>query len=180
MPMSGAAADMMPPPVERNPTRAHLAPEIVLTPPMDRALQALGAGVPDDAIAVLRPFVSAGNAAGSPLLADALVASGWKDVKAYRWNTAARKAREALTFAEPGGPSHGAHALLGESLFANRDFTAALTEFTKALAETPRDARLKRRVIRTRKQLRRPGDDRTGVPSAPGAPSAPAEPASEE
>jgi hypothetical protein len=91
-------------------------------------------------------------------------------VKVYRWNTASRKAREALTLVAPAGPSHGAHALLGEVLYAQRDFGAALGEFTKALAESPRDARLKRRVIRSRRQLHHPvvdSSDDSGE-SAPG------------
>ena len=143
LPETGARPVDRPAPVDRS------APEIVPTPPVDRARAALAAGVPDDAVAVLRPYISAGNSVAKPLLGEALVASGWKDVKAYRWNTAARKAREALALADPGGSSRGAHALLGEALYAVGDFGAALAEFTKALAESPRDARLRRRVMRS-------------------------------
>jgi tetratricopeptide (TPR) repeat protein len=127
-------------------------------------------GAPDDAVAVLRPVAVNGDGAAKVLLAEALVASGWNDVKIYRWNTASRKAREALTLVAPAGPSRGAHALLGEVLYAQRDFGAALGEFTKALAESPRDARLKRRVIRSRRQLHHPvvdSSDDSGE-SAPG------------
>ena len=120
------------------------------------------AGLPDDAIAVLRPAVARGNSAAKPLLADALVASGWLDVKAYRWNTAGRKAREALALVDTDGPSHGGHALLGEAQYALGDFNAALGEFTRALAESPRDARLKRRVIRSRRHLHRPAQEGGG------------------
>ncbi len=141
-------------PAERATIPTRMVPEIVQTPAVDRARAALSAGQPDDAIAVLRPAVSAGNAAAKPLLAEALVASGWKDVKVYRWNAANHKAREALTMTAPGGPSHGAHALLGEALYAVRDFNGALGEFNRALGESPRDARLRRRVIRSRRQLR--------------------------
>jgi hypothetical protein len=168
LPATGARPVDRPPPLDRT------VPEIVLTPPVDRARAALAAGVPDDAIAVLRPYVSSGNSSAKPLLGEALVASGWKDVKVYRWNMATRKAREALALAELGGSSRGAHALLGEALYAVGDFGAALGEFTKALAESPRDARLKRRVTRSRRQLRHPADERGGSPSAP------AEPAPEE
>jgi hypothetical protein len=132
------------------------APEIVQTPAVDRARAALAAGAPDDAVAVLRPEATRGNTEAKSVLADALVASGWKDVKVYRWAAVSAKAREALALAEPGRSSHGAHALLGEAHYALRDFNAALAEFTKALAESPRDARLKRRVIRSRRQLRGP------------------------
>jgi Flp pilus assembly protein TadD len=104
------------------------------------------------------------------LLAEALVASGWNDAKVYRWNTTSRKAREALSFVDPGSSSRGAHALLGEALYAQRDFGGALGEFTKALAETPRDARLKRRVVRSRRQLHHPvanpGDAESTPPEA--------------
>jgi len=153
------------PPVDRS------APEIVQTPPVDRARAALAAGVPDDAIAVLRPYILSGNTGAKPVLGEALVASGWKDAKAYRWNTAARKAREALTLADPSGPSRGAHALLGETQYAIGDFGTALGEFTKALAESPHDARLRRRVMRSRRQLRHAGDDRGESPSAPAEPT---------
>jgi len=88
------------------------------------------------------------------IFVDALVAAGWQDVKIFRWQGASQKAREAL--AQEVGPSknsQGAHALLGEALFAFRDFRGALDQFTAALAESPKDARLKRRVIRARRQL---------------------------
>ncbi|MBC8133406.1 MAG: hypothetical protein H7X95_10535, partial [Deltaproteobacteria bacterium] len=151
------------PPPPRN------VPEIVQTPPVDRARTALSAGVPDDAIAVLRPVAAKGDSAVKPLLAEALVASGWKDVKAYRWNVAGRKAREAIALTAPVGPSRGGHALLGEVLYALRDFNGALAAFTKGLAESPRDARLKRRVIRSRRQLRHPATPAPGQPDAEGS-----------
>jgi serine/threonine protein kinase len=153
--------------------------DIVQTPPIERARAALAAGIPDDAIAVLRPAVKGVNDPIRLVLADALVASGWKDAKTYRWTVAMRKAREALELTERSGTSHGAHALLGEALYAVGDFGPALTEFMKALSETPRDARLKRRVVRSRRQLRRPGDDKAAAAeSAPPQPSG--EPASEQ
>jgi serine/threonine protein kinase len=153
--------------------------DIVQTPPpVDRARTALAAGLPDDAIAVLRPAIKGEDGAVRPLLADALVASGWRDAKAYRWSVAIRKAREALALTQRSGSSHGAHALLGESLYAVGSFGPALSEFLKALAETPGDARLRRRVIRSRRQLHRPSDDNAAAQSTGSEP--PAEPASEE
>lgn len=79
---------------------------------------------------------------------------GWQEARVYHWQAANRKAREALAETAPAGqPSRGAHALLGEGLYAQGDFHAALDEFSLALAESPRDARLKRRVIRSRRRL---------------------------
>jgi hypothetical protein len=145
-------------------------PQIVQTPAIDRARTAIADGAPDDAVAVLRPAVAGGNVEAKPLLADALVASGWNDVKRYQWASVARKAREALSLTGPNGSSHGGHALLGEALYALGEFNSALGEFNKALVESPHDAKLKRRVIRSRRQLAKP--------TAPT--SAAAEPASEE
>jgi serine/threonine protein kinase len=131
------------------------APQIVQTPPFDRARKAIAAGLPDEAIDLLRPIVTQGDRAVRALLAEALVASGWNDAKAFRWAPAGHKAREALALSEPAGRSHGAHALLAETLYAQRDFGPALSEFTKAMAESPGDTRLKRRAIRSRRQLHR-------------------------
>ena len=124
-----------------------------------------------------------GNQAAKPVLADALVGSGWNDVKVYHWNMAGEKREKPCRFWIRPAPSHGGHALLGEAAYALGDFTAALSEFTKALAENPRDARLKRRVIRSRRQLHRPspgggrGRQRSGGPET--AHSVTSEPASE-
>jgi serine/threonine-protein kinase len=130
-------------------------PQTVQTPPFDRARKAIAAGIPDEAIDVLRPIATQGDRAVRALLGEALVASGWNDAKAFRWAAAGQKAREALALSEPAGPSHGAHALLAETLYAQRDFGPALSEFTKALGESPGDTRLRRRAIRSRRQLHR-------------------------
>jgi serine/threonine protein kinase len=131
-------------------------PQIVQTPALERARTAIAEGAPDDAVAVLRPAVAGGNADAKPALADALVASGWNDVKRYQWGSVARKAREALSLTGPNAPSHGGHALLGEALYALGEFNSALGEFNKALVESPHDPKLKRRVIRSRRQLSKP------------------------
>jgi tetratricopeptide (TPR) repeat protein len=158
-PPTGTAGITPAPPVEAAAPRAVAkdgAPEVVQQPPpFERARTALAAGAPDDAIAVLRPIAAKDSDEARALLADALVASGWSDVRRYRWNVANRKAREAMDLI-PAGRGHGAHALMGETLYAFHDFSGALNEFTKALAESPRDMRLKRRVIRSLRQLRAP------------------------
>jgi serine/threonine protein kinase len=131
-------------------------PEVVLTSPVQHAREALAAGAPGDAVAALRGLAERTGLAPDErsLLVDALVASGWQDARVYRWQSANRKAREALAQLTGGGqPSRGAHALLGEGLYALGDFRAALDQFTLALGETPRDARLKRQVIRSRRHL---------------------------
>jgi serine/threonine protein kinase len=133
-------------------------PEVVLTSPspVQRARDALAAGAPGDAVAALRAMGDPGHLGPDErsLLVDALVAAGWQEARVYHWQAANRKAREALAETAPAGqPSRGAHALLGEGLYAQGDFHAALDEFSLALAESPRDARLKRRVIRSRRRL---------------------------
>lgn len=122
---------------------------------LERARLALAAGAADEAVASLRPIAAAGNVAARPMLAEALVASGWKDVKGSRWALAIRKAREALALSDPGGSSHGAHALLGEVLYERGAREAALAELTRALAESPGNSGLRRRVRRSRRQVRR-------------------------
>ena len=131
-------------------------PEIVQTSALQRARDSLAAGLPNDAVSALRATLqrSPTREPERTIFVDALVAAGWQDVKIFRWQGASQKAREAL--AQEVGPSknsQGAHALLGEALFAFRDFRGALDQFTAALAESPKDARLKRRVIRARRQL---------------------------
>jgi hypothetical protein len=129
---------------------------VVLTSPVQHAREALAAGAPADAVAALRGLAERTGLAPDErsLLVDALVASGWEDARVYRWQSANRKAREALgQLAGAGQPSRGAHALLGEGLYALGDFRAALDQFTLALGETPHDARLKRQVIRSRRHL---------------------------
>ena len=116
----------------------------------------MAAGAPDDAVSVMRAVAARGDArpADRMLFVDALVASGLRELKAFRWLTVGRRAREALALTTPRRePSRGAHALLGEALYALRDFRGALEQFTAALAETPGDPRLKRRVVRSRRQL---------------------------
>jgi len=142
---------------------------------LERARLALVAGAADEAVASLRPIAATGNAAARPMLAEALVASGWKDVKASRWALASRKAREALALSDPAGSSHGAHALLGEILYERGVREAALAELTKALAESPGNPGLRRRVRRSRRQLRRgaavaePVDENESTASQPAA-----------
>jgi tetratricopeptide (TPR) repeat protein len=119
--------------------------------------------------------VAGGNVEAKPVLAEALVASGWNDVKRYQWGSVARKAREALSLTGPNAPSRGGHALLGEALYALGDFNSALGEFNKALVESPRDAKLKRRVIRSRRQLKGPTSASTSTSTSTSAETAPEE-----
>jgi len=130
-------------------------------PTLSRARAQIAAGSPEQALPLLRPLAPRNGEAAS-LLIDALVGSGWNAVHVYHWKTAAARAREALVLAGPQAPSRGAHWVLGESLFATKDFTGALDQFSKALAENPREPKLKRRVLRSRRALRRP-DDAAGV-----------------
>jgi hypothetical protein len=150
-------------------------PEVVLTSPspVQRARDALAAGAPGDAVAALRAIAGPGGGPGRlgpderSLLVDALVAAGWQEARVYHWQSANRKAREALAETGPAGqPSRGAHALLGEGLYALGDFRAALDEFSQALAESPRDARLKRRVIRSRRRLQERSPSVASEPAA--------------
>jgi tetratricopeptide (TPR) repeat protein len=146
-------------------------PEVVLTSPtpVQRARDALAAGAPGDAVAALRAMGGPGRLGPDErsLLVDALVAAGWQEARVYHWQSANRKAREALAETAPAGqPSRGAHALLGEGLYAQGDFRAALDEFSQALAESPRDARLKRRVIRSRRRLQERSPSVASEPAA--------------
>jgi hypothetical protein len=132
-------------------------PEVVLTPPAERARRLLDGGAPQEALATLRAAAERAQLTDGERLVfvDALVSAGWEDVRGYRWQAAMRKANEALAarHATAGETSRGAHALLGEALYAVGNFRAALDEFTAALAESPADARLKRRVVRSRRHL---------------------------
>jgi hypothetical protein len=169
-----AAAPPAPGAVEAIPPSAAVTIDVAATP-IDKAHAALSSGAPDQAIALLRPVVARGDRSARPVLAEALVDSGWKALNGNRREAAVRRAREALAVAGPGlGEGRGAaHALMGEALFAGRDFGGALDHFSKALAESPGDTRLKRRVIRTRRVMRRPGTDgRPGEGDAAGAPAA--------
>jgi serine/threonine protein kinase len=146
-------------------------PEVVLTSPsaLQRARDALAAGAPGDAVAALRAMGAPGRLGPDErsLLVDALVAAGWQEARVYHWQSANRKAREALAETAPAGqPSRGAHALLGEGLYALGDFRAALDEFNQALAESPRDARLKRRVIRSKRRLQERSPSVASEPAA--------------
>jgi hypothetical protein len=166
---AGAATDVPEPAAVEPAAISDRAPPVA--PPIERARTALAAGTPDDAIAALRPIAAAKDQGEArTLLTDALVASGWSDARKYHWNMAGRKAREALSLAlAAGGPSRGAHALMGETMYARRDFDGALNEFTHALAESPRDARLRRRVIRSLRQLRGPPTDEKEKDEPPSA-----------
>jgi len=143
-PSAGAA----PPPA---PSRS--GPEIVPTKPLERARQAISSGSPDEAIALLRTNPPSTDPAVKGLLIEALVASGTKAVNGYHWQVVARRAREALALADPGTGTHGAHGLLGDALVAFNDLEGAVAEYQRALAETPRDARMRRHLLRARLQL---------------------------
>ena len=150
-------------------------PEIVLTSPVERARSLTGAGAPEDAIALLRPALAKGDPAVRQAMVDALVASATKLTSSYNWTQVARRAREALALTTPPESSRGAHGLLGDALAAQGDASGAVAEYQRALAETPRDARLKRHLMRARRQLQ-PAPER---PPAEAAASAPSQPAAE-
>jgi Flp pilus assembly protein TadD len=157
------------------PRRAN--PEVVPTSPVDRARALTGAGAPDDAIALLRPALAKGDPAVRAAMVDALVASAAKLTTTYNWTQVARRAREALALAGPSEPSRGAHGLLGDALAAQGDAAGAIAEYQRALAETPRDARLKRHLMRARRLLQpppeRPPPERPPPETAASAPPEP-------
>ncbi|HEY4188141.1 MAG TPA: protein kinase [Polyangia bacterium] len=148
----------------------HSVPEIVLTSPVERARAMILAGSPDDAITLLRPALPKGDPAVRALLVDALVASGTKVTSTYNWTLAGKRAREALTLVVPPASSRGAHALLGDVLSVQGDPGGAIAEYQRALLETPRDARLKRHMMRARRLLQpAPAEAAVSAPSEPAA-----------
>ena len=151
------------------------APEIVPASPLGRAREALASGAPDEAIALLRPALTSRDPAVKPLMMDALVASGTKAMGAYHWGLVNKRAREALAIDPGAASSRGAHALLADALFVQGDVEGAIAEYQRAIAEAPRDARLRRHLMRARRQLQ--AADR-GAP-APTADSAAGEPTTE-
>ena len=175
-PARGAAvpAPIAPPAGPAGPARRG-APEVVPTSPVERARALTGSGAPEDAIALLRPALAKGDPAVRSAMVDALVASATKLTSTYNWTQVARRAREALALTTPPEPSRGAHGLLGDALAAQGDPTGAIAEYQRALAETPRDARLKRHLMRARRQLQ-PAPER---PPAEAAASASTQPAAE-
>jgi len=144
-------------------------PEIVPTKPLERAREAISSGNPDDAIVLLRTNPPSTDPAVKALLIEALVASGTKAVNGYHWQVVARRAREALALAEAGTSTHGAHGLLGDALAAFNDFEGAIAEYQRALVETPRDARLRRHLLRARLQLQARGSATAANRSAGGS-----------
>jgi hypothetical protein len=169
---AGMPTATLPAPPVAPPGPGHSVPEIVLTSPVERARAMILAGSPDDAIALLRPALPKGDPAVRALLVDALVASGTKVTSTYNWTLAGKRAREALTLVVPPASSRGAHALLGDVLSVQGDPGGAVAEYQRALLETPRDARLKRHMMRARRLLQ-------PAPAAEAAGSAPSEPAAE-
>ena len=155
-----------PPPARRG------APEIVPTSPVERARALTSAGAPDDAIALLRPALAKGDPAVRAAMVDALVASATRLTSTYNWNQVARRAREALSLTAPSESSRGAHGLLGDALAAQGDAGGAVAEYQRALAETPRDARLKRHLMRARRQLQPERAPAEAAASATGQPAA--------
>ena len=162
--VSGSAATV--PAAAPAATASHPGPEIVPTKPLEGARQALSSGNPDEAIALLRTTPPSTDPAVKSLLIEALAASGAKAVSGYHWQVVARRAREALALAEPGMNTHGAHGLLGDALVAFNDLEGAVAEFQRALAETPRDARMRRHLLRARLQLQARTKDGSGASSS--------------
>jgi Flp pilus assembly protein TadD len=105
-------------------------------------------------------------------MVDALVASATRLTSTYNWNQVARRAREALSLTAPSESSRGAHGLLGDALAAQGDAGGAVAEYQRALAETPRDARLKRHLMRARRQLQPERAPAEAAASATGQPAA--------
>jgi len=140
------------------------------------------------------------KARGQSELAQTLRGRGERALAARRPSEAVRWARAALSLAEA---DPDAHALLGASLLAVREYGAAAAEYGKALASRPDDAAFKRGLARARRKLdaattggRAPGEgaepeapvpapagsptEENAPPPAPPAPSAPGEAAPEQ
>jgi cytochrome c-type biogenesis protein CcmH/NrfG len=108
-----------------------------------------------------------------PLMVDALIASGTKAMGGYHWGLVTKRAREALAVDPTATNSRGAHALLADALFVQGDVDGAIAEYQRAIAEAPRDARLRRHLLRARRQLQQPGDREAPAQTADSAPGEP-------